>query len=315
MELVKWERAKQAIAEVRTVDEIKSIRDRATAAALYAKQSGETIELQNAIVEVAIRAERRAGELLKEMEMDAGGRPTKNPSYDVRGFMPTLEDMGISYMQSSRWQKMAALPEERFEGCLGEARESGKVLTRASVYKLTENGTTHVSHNSCDNNEWYTPPEYIYSVIEVFGAAIDLDPASSHTANKIVGAQKYFTIQDDGLSQEWHGTIFLNPPYSAGLISRFVDKAIDEVYNQPEKEAIILVNNATETQWFQKLCKHCDAVCFPAGRIQYLSENGEARNSPIQGQAFFYLGLNTVGFTTVFSQHGAIFDRRAILLR
>jgi len=67
--------------------------------------------------EIKIRAERRAGEMLKETEKHEGGRPTKNRSHDVTGLQPKLSDIGISKMQSSRWQATAELPMNfRFQG-------------------------------------------------------------------------------------------------------------------------------------------------------------------------------------------------------
>lgn len=68
----------------------------------------------------------------------------------------------------------------------------------------------HVAFNS-GNNEWYTPKEIIDAAREVMGE-IDLDPASSELANKTVRAEKFYTINSDGLTKEWHGRIWLNPP-------------------------------------------------------------------------------------------------------
>ena len=68
--------------------------------------------------EIRLRAERRAGELLRDTEKAKAGRPPKHRSHDTtelhRG-SPTLSDMGISKDQSSRWQLEATVPEERFE--------------------------------------------------------------------------------------------------------------------------------------------------------------------------------------------------------
>ena len=80
----------------------------------------------------------------------------------------------------------------------------------------------HVTHNT-GRVEWYTPPAVIKAVRTVLGE-IDLDPASTAEANHIVGAKNFFTKDDDGLKHDWLGKIFCNPPYSRGLIDKFVVK-------------------------------------------------------------------------------------------
>ncbi len=64
--------------------------------------------------EIRLRAERRAGELLRETKKAKGGRPEKNPSHGTTGFeegqQKPLSDLGISHDQSSRWQKPRPTP-------------------------------------------------------------------------------------------------------------------------------------------------------------------------------------------------------------
>lgn len=71
-------------------------------------------------IEIRVRAERRCGELLAEMEKAKGapgpgrgkaGSTVRPPFTDA----PTLADLGISKTQSSRWQQLAEVPEEEFE--------------------------------------------------------------------------------------------------------------------------------------------------------------------------------------------------------
>lgn len=162
----------------------------------------------------------------------------------------------------------------------------------------------HVAHNS-GNNEWYTPPEYLEAARRVMGA-IDLDPASSDFANRNVQAAIYFTAEDDGLTRAWGGRVFLNPPYSGDLVGRFATKTLQELAAGTVTEAILLVNNGTETAWFQALAAQAQAVCFPKGRIRYLDATGEQKQSPLQGQAFMYFGSNHEEFGAVFSEFGVV---------
>lgn len=159
----------------------------------------------------------------------------------------------------------------------------------------------HVTYGT-GNNEWYTPSEYIESARLVMGS-IDTDPASSELANSVVKADTFYTIEDSGLDKEWHGNVFMNPPYASDLITLFIDKLISEYENNNIKEAIILVNNATETKWFQSLVKIAYAICFISGRVKYWCPEG-AFGAPLQGQAIIYIGNDPIGFKNEFSKHG-----------
>lgn len=162
----------------------------------------------------------------------------------------------------------------------------------------------HVSFNA-GNNEWYTPPEYIEAGRLVMGQ-IDLDPASSEIANQIVKASCYFTTESDGLAREWAGRVWMNPPYAAELIGKFSDKLIEHFTDGDVTEAIVLVNNATETAWFQAMLGQSSAVCFVKRRVKFLNPEGNPVGAPLQGQALLYLGDKPGTFADYFRQFGAI---------
>lgn len=157
----------------------------------------------------------------------------------------------------------------------------------------------HVANNS-GNNEWYTPAEYIEAAREAMGS-IDTDPASNDIANKIVKAEKYYTIETNGLAHDWTGNVWMNPPYSSDLISKFVEKLKEQRANY--NQAIILVNNATETQWFYEIVKIASAVCFPKSRVKFYMPDGKT-GAPLQGQAVLYVGNNTEKFISAFGGIG-----------
>lgn len=157
----------------------------------------------------------------------------------------------------------------------------------------------HVSFNS-GNNEWYTPAEFIESAREVMGS-IDLDPASNDIANQVVKAEKYYTAETNGLDKTWRGNVWMNPPYASELIGKFVDKLVAERSNY--EQAIVLVNNATETEWFNKIISVSSAVCFPKSRVKFYMPDGKT-GAPLQGQAVLYIGKNTQRFTDSFQKMG-----------
>ena len=156
--------------------------------------------------------------------------------------------------------------------------------------------TAHVSKNTGDM-EWITPLRIVNAARHIMGA-IDLDPASSHEAQRIVKAGAYFT-KPNGLENTWSGRVWLNPPYKAGLVSKFVDKLIAEMQACRVTQAIMLTNNATETKWAQRLVEsrmvHCIALL--KGRVQFLhfDENDVLvpKLNPLQGQVLWGLCINT----------------------
>jgi|SRR5665213_408828 len=166
---------------------------------------------------------------------------------------------------------------------------------------------SHVGQNS-GNDEYATPLDIIAAVHEVMGN-IDIDPASSEAANKIVKAKKFHTIETDGLKQKWKGRVFINPPFSQPAVADFCNLLVEKYIAHEISEVIIVVNNATETIWFQNLLQVIDTICFPKGRLKFTDHSGEFKGGgPLQGQAVLYAGENFEKFATVFSRFGICCD-------
>ncbi len=92
---------KEILEAAHSVDEVKDIRDKALAMEAYARQVQDN-EMQIWAGEIKMRAERRAGQMLKDMDKATGGRPEKT-GYKVLpvNSAPTLSEVGITPKQSS----------------------------------------------------------------------------------------------------------------------------------------------------------------------------------------------------------------------
>lgn len=186
-----------------------------------------------------------------------------------------------------------------------ETAPNGKV-TAAHVESVVNEFTAKpYRHVSDDSYEWYTPAEYIEAARVVMDG-IDLDPASSDEAQKIVKAAAYYTKSDNGLVGTWAGRVWLNPPYCMPEVEQFTGRAIEDYESGKIDQAVILVNNATDTDWFHRLIEASGMVCFLNGRIKFYRPDGESASGARQGQAIFYLGKRAARFTKDFAAFGAV---------
>lgn len=253
--------------------------------------------------EAKIISERKMGEMLRDMDKAKGGQPYQEKSTgNTMQPVDTLDDLGISKSQSSRYQQIANTDKDKFDKVIAEMKRSFiEPTTKGLIASIIG---AHVGQNSGEN-EWYTPEIYIESARFVM-SKIDLDPASSDVANETVKATNYYTEETNGLKQKWNGNIWLNPPYAQPLIEQFCDKLIRSFLDSDITQACVLVNNATETVWGQKLLEWCSCICFPKGRIKFIDKDGNATGTPLQGQMILYFGEHGQLFDTTFSKFGKI---------
>ena len=206
------------------------------------------------------------------------------------------EQFGFNERTVRRWVEKLADP-VKFDAWRKLQHE--KVNRMIEMYSESS-GSSHVSNS---DNHWYTPSEYIESARAAMWL-INLDPASSDLAQKVVNADVYFTIADDGLEQEWAGTVWLNPPYSMPEMEMFIDKLLS---SHAVTEWVVLTNNSSDTGWYHKLLSACDSICIPKGRIGFINKDGDTLATR-QGQTFFYKGKNNDRFLNEFNQYGVVLD-------
>ena len=123
--LARYDAACRAVAEAKTVDEAKDIRDRAVAMAAYAKQA-KNKDLEADAVEIRMRATRRLDQLRQAQKETVGlsagtrGSRVKGARVDDK---PTLASQGIDKNLANQARRLGALPDDRFETAVAEARD------------------------------------------------------------------------------------------------------------------------------------------------------------------------------------------------
>ena len=169
---------------------------------------------------------------------------------------------------------------------------------------VAEEGTPVSLRDGYDSDEWYTPGWVIEAARQVM-SEIDLDPASCELAQEVVQAGLFWSKQQGGERMGWFGRVWLNPPYSEP--KAFVDKLLAEYAHGNVKQAVVLLNNATETGWFQALLARFP-VCFLSKRLAFWRHD-HADVGARQGQAVFYLGPDVEKFCEVFGEFGIVVKR------
>jgi F420-0:gamma-glutamyl ligase-like protein len=85
---------------------------------------------------------------------------------------------------------------------------------------------------------------------------------------------------------------------------QFAEKLLSEIKNGNCIDAIVLVNNATDTQWFHDLASACRGICFTLGRVKFWAP--DKISAPLQGQAILYYGNHFKEFKKEFGKYGFI---------
>lgn len=120
-------------------------------------------------------------------------------------------------------------------------------------------------HFSSETDNWSTPQDFFDKLNEEF--SFTLDPCADELNHK---CNKYFTKEDDGLTQDWSGEIvFCNPPYGRD-IKKWVKKAHDS-----HALTVMLIPARTDTSYWHDYIFGKADVRFLRGRLKF----GDSKNS------------------------------------
>lgn len=131
-------------------------------------------------------------------------------------------------------------------------------------------------------DEWATPQSYFDEINKEFN--FNLDPCATEDNHK---CDKYFTLENDGLSQNWGGyRVFCNPPYSQ--IDKWVEKAFRETRNDNTLVAL-LIPSRTDTRYFHNYIYNRAEIRFVKGRLKF---GGGKNSAPFPSMLVIFRGAN-----------------------
>lgn len=117
---------------------------------------------------------------------------------------------------------------------------------------------------------WSTPQDFFNELNKEFN--FNLDPCSTHENAK---CEKHFTLEEDGLLQDWQGyNVFCNPPYG-----KEIKKWVKKCYEEGQKEnttVVMLIPARTDTSYFHDYIYNiASEIRFIRGRLKF----GNSKNS------------------------------------
>ena len=121
-------------------------------------------------------------------------------------------------------------------------------------------------HFSSKTDLWATPQKFFdkYDAVHKF----TLDVCATKDNAKCA---KFYTVEDDGLSQSWQGVCWMNPPYGRE-IGAWMKKAYES--SLQGATVVCLVPARTDTKWWHEYAMH-GQIEFIKGRLKF----GDAKNS------------------------------------
>lgn len=130
-ELVKVDAFQQALAEAKTIPEVKNLADQADLFKQWLRKQKAGREAQNKGAEMCLMAQRRLGEMLDKVEREQGKR-TDTLLHDAT----KLQSLGIERTASHRWQKLAEIPEDTFQEFIESYNETLEEITTIALIRF-----------------------------------------------------------------------------------------------------------------------------------------------------------------------------------
>jgi phage N-6-adenine-methyltransferase len=154
-------------------------------------------------------------------------------------------------------------------------------------------GTVNAGLFTSTTDDWPTPGDLFDALNQEF--QFTLDPCAS-TAN--AKCADFFTVEDDGLSKAWNGSVFMNPPYGRE-IGKWVAKAYEAAANGAT--VVCLIPARTDTAYWHDFVMRASEVRFIRSRLHFdnpvhqerkASGKATAHNAPFPSAVIVFKGAS-----------------------
>jgi hypothetical protein len=166
------------------------------------------------------------------------------------------------------------------------------------------------SEQDPQKNEYATPPRLWRRLADAVDG-FDTDPCSGAESAPI--AETRYTKADDGLSNPWHGDVFVNPPWSSNrdgsAKDRWLTKARSEATRESVSSVVVLLPSDTSAGWFHEHVLAAPIICFYGpGRLSFVGEN----RNPSFGLLIPVYGDSAEAYRDVLNSMGAVVEGRRV---
>ena len=150
---------------------------------------------------------------------------------------------------------------------------------------------------SQETDEWSSPRELVEPLADAVDG-FDLDPCSGAESSPF--ANSVYTESDDGLAQDWFGTVWVNPPYSA--MAEWTSKALAQFRRDEVDRIFYLCKGDSSTDWWQRAAGAASVVATIDHRLKF----GDGENSAPFASHIFVFGETDDAVINALAGHGCV---------
>jgi phage N-6-adenine-methyltransferase len=267
------------------------------------------------LISNAVRELRESGKLSTHTELSTEGKRDQvreyveaNPTASDREVAREV-DCGVSHPTVGNWRdewESGETPADNTADAAQPASEpstAGDAQARQDLSDGTDRGAADESaadvglFTSDETDEWSSPRELVEPLNDAVGG-FDLDPCSG--AERSPFAAETYTEADDGLSQPWRGTVWVNPPYSE--MADWTAKAVAEAERDAVDAIYYLCKGDSSTDWWHDALGAASVVAVIDHRLSF----GDGGNSAPFASHIFVFGTPDQTVLTELNRHGAV---------